>query len=120
MEEIKYWIWFSRIEKINNKQKAKLLEIFQTPQNLWNIEKYSELEKRKIDSNCLKELLDFRYKTNLDKYIEYIMKNNIEIITIFDDKYPHKLKHIYDSPIVLFAKGNIKLLKNRRDSYCGV
>ena len=38
-------------------------------------------------------------------------KNNINIITILDKDYPEKLKNIYDKPMVLFAKGNIGLLK---------
>ena len=39
------------------------------------------------------------------------MKNNIKIITIFDDIYPSKLRNMYDKPVILFAKGDIKLLK---------
>ncbi len=50
--------------------------------------------------------------TNLKKYKEYIEKNNINIITIQDEKYPENLKYIYDKPIVLYTKGNMELLNS--------
>lgn len=37
-------------------------------------------------------------------------KNNIEIINIYDPDYPKLLKEIYDPPIILYIKGNKKIL----------
>jgi DNA processing protein len=36
-------------------------------------------------------------------------KNNIRIVTLNDDGYPHRLKHCPDGPIVLFCRGNAPL-----------
>jgi len=36
MEDLKYWVWLSRIEDINKKTLLKLLEKYKTPKNLWN------------------------------------------------------------------------------------
>ncbi len=48
------------------------------------------------------------------------MKNNdIKIITLHDNKYPEKLKNIYDKPKVLYAKGNIKLLNEKSVAIVG-
>ena len=38
-------------------------------------------------------------------------KNSIKMITIQDEKYPEKLRNIYDPPVVLYVKGNEKILQ---------
>ena len=43
---VKYWIWFSRIEKLNSLQKGILLEKFKSPKKIWNLE---EKDLRKLD-----------------------------------------------------------------------
>ena len=49
----------------------------------------------------------------------YMNKNNIEIITIKDKEYPDKLKVIYDPPIVLYVKGNKKILNEKSIAIVG-
>ena len=51
-------------------------------------------------------------KQNLDQIIEGYKRNNIEIVTIYDDAYPKKLKDIENPPFCLYCKGNIDLLKS--------
>lgn len=108
---VKYWIWFSRIEKLNSLQKGILLEKFKSPKKIWNLE---EKDLRKLDGineKCVKEIFNKKYRENLEKYESYMNQNNIQLITIFDEIYPKRLKNIYDKPIVLFAKGNLQLLQ---------
>ncbi len=50
---------------------------------------------------------------------DYMDKNNIKTIKLFDDEYPKKLKNIYDKPTVLFAKGNINLLNEKSVAIVG-
>lgn len=38
--------------------------------------------------------------------------NSIQIITIFDDRYPALLKETYQPPWILYAKGDVSLLKS--------
>ena len=47
----------------------------------------------------------------IDKLLTEYASRNIHLITIFDDAYPERLKTIYQPPWVLFAKGDISLLK---------
>ena len=39
-------------------------------------------------------------------------QNNIKMITIKDEIYPSKLRNIYDPPVVLYVRGNEKILNN--------
>ncbi|MEH6945243.1 DNA-processing protein DprA [Bacillus sp. JJ722] len=47
------------------------------------------------------------------KLNEYL-SNSIIILTIFNDAYPERLKHIYNPPWVLYMKGNTKLLQQEK------
>jgi DNA processing protein len=40
--------------------------------------------------------------------IETLDRKKIRIVTIFDKKYPENLKKIFDAPVILFYKGNLK------------
>lgn len=48
---------------------------------------------------------------HVDELLLDYTAQNIHLITIFDDSYPERLKTIYQPPWVLFAKGDISLLK---------
>ncbi len=48
-------------------------------------------------------------KINLEK-IKSIKNDQINIMTILDDKYPNKFKNIYMPPFIIFNKGNINLI----------
>ena len=51
---------------------------------------------------------------SIDKLLNDYTAQNIHLITIFDDDYPSRLKTIYQPPWILFAKGDLALLKNRK------
>lgn len=117
--EIKFWIWFSRIENVNNIQKEKILKRYKSISKIWSL---TESDYRKIDGldeNCIKEFVDLKYRENIEVYQKYLLMNNIRIITILDKEYPSYLMNIYDKPIVLFAKGNIKLLNKKSIAIVG-
>lgn len=55
----------------------------------------------------------------IDRQFEIAKKNNINIISIFDKKYPANLKQIYDPPLLLFYKGNVDILSSELFSIVG-
>lgn len=106
----KYWIWFSRINKIGVKTQNKLLEKYKTPEKIWNLTK--EELKQTVNDEQAKIITDGTYRKDLENYAEYMQKNNIKMITLQDEKYPQKLKNIYDPPVVLYIKGNVDILND--------
>lgn len=44
-----------------------------------------------------------------EKELDFIIKNDITPIFYLDDKYPRRLKHCADSPLLLYFKGNADL-----------
>ena len=52
---------------------------------------------------------DSQYRRTIEKSIEDLQE---DYLTIFDDDYPSLLKNIYDPPLIIFYRGNTKLLNN--------
>lgn len=51
---------------------------------------------------------------SIDQLLNDYTSQKIHLITIFDDDYPDRLKTIYQPPWILFGKGDLSLLKNRK------
>lgn len=117
--QFKYWIWYSRIENVSCVKKNKLLKKYKDIEKIFYLDEKRLQEEEYLNSNEISNLLNNKYKSDLDKYREYLMQNKIKVITLLDKEYPQKLKSIYDKPIVLFAKGNIELLKEKSVAIVG-
>lgn len=55
---------------------------------------------------CIKAFLDETAELLIDK-----IKKQCQVISFFDQEYPSKLRQIYRPPLILFARGDISLLK---------
>uniref|UniRef100_UPI004049DF3D DNA-processing protein DprA n=1 Tax=Flavobacterium sp. TaxID=239 RepID=UPI004049DF3D len=51
--------------------------------------------------------------------LDFIKKENIEVLYYQDSKYPERLKHCIDGPVLLFSTGNIDLNKQKIISIVG-
>ncbi len=113
LEDKKYWIWLSLIKGLGAKRKAMLIDKFKDPMLIYNLKEKDFFNIKGIGEDTIKKLLDKKIRESLDKHIEYMKKNNIDIISINDKKYPQILKNIYDPPISLYIRGNQKILNNK-------
>lgn len=62
-----------------------------------------------LPENVLLKFEEAKKNLDPDKYWEKLEKSGIKILTFFDDNYPKLLKQIYDPPIVLYFRGEIKV-----------
>ena len=106
----KYWIWLSLIKELGSKRKQKLLEIYKSPEQIYNLKERELLKIHGIGEKTVKNILDPSIRVNLEKHIEYMNKYNIDIVSIQDYEYPKRLKEIYDPPISLYIKGDKNIL----------
>ena len=112
-------IWLSTLNIINRKTIKKLEKHFGNLSSLWDVK---EKEIRKIE--WLKEkdkslIINFRNLEYYSKQIEKLKDKNINIITLFDEEYPIRLRDIYDPPGVLYLKGNFLDIDNNSVSIIG-
>jgi DNA processing protein len=66
-----------------------------------------------VGSVLLKNLKDKSVFEKATKELQFIQNNNIDVLYFQDEKYPDRLKHCIDGPVLLFSSGNINL-KNRK------
>ena len=113
MQEKKYWIWLSLIEGLGSIKKRKLLEQYKSPEIIYNLKKEELLKIDGIGENLANKILNTEKRKSVDKHIEYMIKNKIDIINIYDKEYPQNLKQIYDYPVSLYIKGNKEVLNKK-------
>lgn len=113
LEEKKYWIWLSLIPNLGSKKKEILLKIYKNPETIYHL-KEKDLSKIKgMGEKTIEDMLTQNIRNSVEQHIEYMLKNNIDIISIYDKEYPTILKQIYDPPISLYYKGDKTILNKK-------
>jgi len=113
LEEKRYWIWLSLIPNLGSKKIQSLLEEYKEPKVIYQLKEKELAKIKKIGEKTIKNMLDPKIKENVEKHIQYMIKNEIDIISIKDSKYPKILREIYDPPISLYIKGNKEILSKK-------
>lgn len=62
----------------------------------------------KLREICLKTYRDEKADSTIAR-----IKGQCQVISFFDNEYPEKLRQIYQPPIILFARGDVSLLKRK-------
>jgi DNA processing protein len=110
MNDLIYWLWFMRLEKISIRQKNLLIQQFKSPEIIFSSSK-STLKETRIMTQT--DMNYFEHSKSLDganSDLVYMTKNDIHLISQNDFRYPESLRNIYIPPIGLYAKGNLSLL----------
>ena len=79
--ENKYWIWISRLPGIGTKTIKKLLSKYGSLNEIYRLTKEKLIEDKIISDRIIEIIIDKKYRENLNKYIEYMEKEKINIIT---------------------------------------
>jgi DNA processing protein len=116
---MKYWIWLSSIPGIGPIIKKKLLDIFIEPEAIYKADINELRNISGLGDTLINNIIKSKDKELLNKYYNYINKNNIKIININDNKYPLNLKNIYDPPITLFVLGESNILNDKSIAIIG-
>ena len=108
-----YWIWLSLRIGAGKGGFVELLSHFGSPDNIYSADA-SELAPFKKGSR------DTKIEALLDKELEkayniekYCARNKIEILKYGEKGYPDLLTSLKNPPVILYAKGNTKILDNK-------
>ena len=106
----KVYVWLSLIDNLNYLIYLKLIKIFDSTINLYNLSKDKFKFEKYLKSN------NFNLNENLKSQLlyNYLNFNNVKIIPINSKYYPINLKNIFSPPLCIFVTGNIKILKNKK------
>lgn len=103
-----YDVWLSNVN-ISNSNKLKLLEKFKDSQIIWNLKK-EELKNFGMSNENINRILEMKLKVELPKYLNYIEKNEVKIISCISNEYPTMLKNIDNKPAFLYVRGKTENL----------
>lgn len=69
---------------------------------------YEEYLRAGIDEKTAEEFTIFKHQVEPDRLLENLNKEKIKVLTIDDPAYPKLLKQIYDAPLLIYYRGDLK------------
>lgn len=106
MNEIAYWIGFSKVPGIGRVRFAQLEDHFGELESKWKASK-AELKRAGLDSRTIEAVINTRSRTSLDAELDRLYKHQVQILTYHDPSYPARLKEIYDYPPLIYVRGKL-------------
>ena len=117
MNKYIYYIWLNFFE-IPSDKKARLVEYFGSAQRVYEAGEDALVACELLTDKQINMILDKSLK-KAQKEFRRAEESNITLVCIEDERYPESLLNIYDPPILLYAMGDVSLLK-RRLCFCVV
>jgi len=117
-EETLHWLALRMVPGLGTTGALKTLQRLESPQNIFR-SSASELEAaglspaqaRNIASGC-------SFEDAADQQ-ERLRNAGAQLISLHDRRYPQHLREIFDPPLVLFALGNVELMKSHAIAIVG-
>jgi len=108
VEKVECWIALNMVKDVGKKTFALLLERFGSPEDVFKASP-AELSKiKRMTPETITSIKRILNSSELKSELELIEKNDVRIITLWDDDYPTNLKEIPSPPPVLYMRGEIK------------
>jgi DNA processing protein len=118
-ENLYYLMALLRIDGVGDIMAKKLLTHFGSAENVLNAKTSQLAGIDGVGAVLLKNLKDKTVYEKAKQELNFIQNNNIDVLHFQDDKYPDRLKHCIDSPVLLFTSGNINLHNRKIISIVG-
>lgn len=106
MDETAYWVGFSRIPSIGRARIDRLESYFGTLEAAWSAD-HGLLRAAGLDDKTAATVVTARPTINLARESERLDRLAIVPLTWHDQRYPARLKEVYDKPPVLYLKGDL-------------
>lgn len=110
MEKL-YAIWLSETFGAGSRISSMLCEYYTSFEAIYN----ADLEEIALIEGILPKHIEKLSNKSLKRAEEIIsecLALNIDLLTIYDDKYPESLKNISDPPVLLYVKGSFPIMEN--------
>lgn len=97
---------------ITYKKQLKIIEQVVLTNMFDNFEQFKQDVSSILNKDELQKICEEFDETKLNSYINNLEKLNIHVVTVMSDCYSKLLKEIDSPPLVLYAKGDVKLLNS--------
>jgi DNA processing protein len=118
-DKLRFVIALLMIEGVGDKIARNLISYCGDPEAVFR-EKRAALEKiPEIGKITARSIRSFREFDRADKECEFINRNRIQTYCYLEGRYPRRLKHCPDSPVLLYYKGRADLDSERMVAMVG-
>ena len=100
-----YWIWFAHHPELNDGERARLMEHFRDPEEIFFAQGREDIPEEL--EGPVRKALSNRDLTQAEKVLERCPREEIGILTFGQEAYPRRLRNIPDPPMVLYYKGTL-------------
>ncbi len=118
-QELFYLLALQRVEGVGDIIAKKLLTHLGTAEAVFKAKSSQLASIDGIGTILLKNFKDQSVFAKAESELQFIASNQINATTFHDIDYPERLKHCFDSPLVLFSSGNIDLKNKKTISIVG-
>jgi DNA processing protein len=110
-DEELHWLALRMAAGLGTRKAGRLIEIFRTPQAIFRASR-SELESTGISASVAQSIASgCAFEEAVDQQ-EKAAAARVILVPVTDSRYPPRLREIFDPPPLLFARGNVDLLRN--------
>jgi len=106
MDEIAYWVGFSRVPGVGRVRFSQLESHFGNLRSAWNATA-DELRQAGLDSRTIASVQTMRSRLSLEEEMERLDRYHVQAVTCKERSYPSRLKEIYDYPPVIYVRGEL-------------
>ena len=114
-----YLLALLRVEGVGDIMAKKLLSNFGSAEEIFKAKTSQIASVDGVGSILLKNLKDKSVFEKAKQELEFIREHNIQTSFFKEEKYPERLKHCIDAPVLIFSAGNINLENKRIISIVG-
>jgi DNA processing protein len=111
LEEELHWLALRLVPGLGSRKSGMLIDRFRTPQAIFRAS-VSELEGQGISGAVARSIASGCVFDEAADQQQKMRETGAIPVPINDPRYPELLRQIYDPPILLFARGNVDLLRS--------
>ncbi|MGI8893891.1 MAG: DNA-processing protein DprA [Bacteroidia bacterium] len=108
-EELKYKIALTQIPFVGSVVAKYLVSYCGGVEAIFTEKKKNLLKIPAVGERIINSIVAFHEFERIEEEIEFIRKNNIEVLFYTDKAYPARLSHCADAPVLIYKKGNADL-----------
>lgn len=120
------WFWINNIPGIGNLKLRKLIEYFGDPIIIWEADAVQLRNIWELTEQDIGNILSRQLRTEISARYESAISSDLHIIYPIDDNYPKALLELYDHPMILYYRGELRdnerrvaIVGSRRSSQYG-
>lgn len=107
MSDLRYWIGFNEVRGIGPLRLRALLDTYGSIERAWHASP-EQLSSIGVDSRSVKNLVRARSDIDLERRLEQILAQGVQVLTWDSPSYPQLLLETHAPPPVLYVKGELR------------